>query len=527
MNHVMYIQRTIARVGFRLLLACAIMFSLSMTVYAQENNTSSAIQHAATPFIANNQPLSENPVERGQHLAVAADCYACHTSDPNYPYAGGNGITTPFGTIYPPNITPNKNTGIGLWSDEEFYNALHRGKGQKGQHLYPAMPYDSYTLITHEDVKAIKNYLFTLQPIQQQNRDNQLKFPFNVRGILIGWNLFNFKEGEFKPDPAKSEQINRGAYLSTALGHCSTCHTPRSLIMGSDYSLNLAGSIITTGWYAPNITPDPISGIGLWQDEELAQYLKTGYVQSRSNAAGPMAEAINYSLSKLSDEDIRDIIAWLRDQPAIRNKSDIDQTSAKGHFGWDSPHDFTNTLRQTLNDYSATPSTLNTATDAAAIYYGACASCHGRDGTGVAQAHFPSLVKNSVLGQDNAFNVVLVILNGVNRPAYQEHPEVFMPAYKNQFSDEQIAALSNWLFKNYGRPSTQVTPAEVTKLRADQSPIELPILAITKSVSIAIFALLVIFFLGAIIRYSPRIKAAFSSSKRKKNHKALASKIPT
>lgn len=527
MDYVMYTQQTIAKFMLRMLIACVLMLFTFTIVHAQESQAALATQQASDPIAQKNEIVAETPFERGRRLTIAADCYACHTSDDNYPYAGGNGIPTPFGTLYPPNITPDKKTGIGLWSDEEFYNALHNGKNKKGQHLYPAMPYDSYTLISKEDAKLIKDYLFSQQAVQQQNRENELKFPFNVRGIMIGWNLFNFKGGEFKPDPAKSEKINRGAYLSAALGHCSTCHTPRNLTMGSDNSRNLAGDVITTGWYAPNITPDAISGIGLWKDEELAQYLKTGYVQNKSNAAGPMAEVIDKSLSKLPDDDIDAIIAWLRDQPAIRNKSDADQKDAKGNFGWGSPHDFTNTLRQSLNDYSATPSKLGVVINPSTIYYGACASCHGIDGTGVPKANFPSLVNNSALGQNNAFNVALVILNGVNRPAYQNDPEVFMPAYKNQFSDEEIAALTNWLFKNFGRPTTQITPSEVAKLRIDQSPIELPILAIAKSASIAVFALLVIFMLGAIIRYYPKIKALFSARRRKKYQMEAATRMAT
>ena len=182
------------------------------------------------------EPITESTtaadlIERGHYLSTAADCYACHTNDPAQPFAGGEGIRTPFGTIYPPNITPDQRTGIGAWTDDEFYHALHSGRGRHGENLYPAMPYDSFTQIRRDDVLAIKAYLFSLPAIEQARTPNRMDFPYNIRWTLTGWKMLNFNEQEFRPNPDKSDAINRGAYLAS-MAHCSTCHTPQNHVHG-------------------------------------------------------------------------------------------------------------------------------------------------------------------------------------------------------------------------------------------------------------------------------------------------------
>lgn len=462
----------------------------------------------------------EDPlISRGRYLTAASNCYGCHTNEPDYPYAGGKEFYTPFGTLYSSNITPDKITGIGSMNDEQFYKTLHQGRGKNGEHLYPVMPYDSYTQMTHDDVIAIKAYLLSERAIRQENRENNLSFPFSMRWILVGWNLFNFNKGEFSSDASKTAVINRGAYLATALGHCSTCHTPRTLTMGSEHKSGLSGDIVTTGWYAPNITPDTVSGIGRWSDEELTQYLTAGFAPGKANATGPMAATAVHSLSKLSDEDIQALIAWLRNQQPIRNKTDLSLPDARTQFEWGEAQDLSDQHRQTIKDYSATPSAINTSIEPVRFYYGACASCHGIDGTGSNNSTVPSLVHNSTLGRPNAHNVALVILNGSHRPAIGEHKEVFMPSFKHQFNDEELTALVNWLFQSYGRPQTQITQPDVAKLRLGENPVPPPIISIAKSISIAILSLLVIFVLGALIRYSPRIKAALKPGKRRKHNR--------
>lgn len=494
---------------FKFIVIFSLFLTMTSLLYAQEDTSPITVPSAT----------EETMIAHGRYLVTASNCYGCHTNESAYPYAGGNAFTTPFGTLYSANITPDKVAGIGSLNDDQFYNILHNGKNKNGERLYPIMPYDSYTLMTREDVTAIKAYLFSQQAIRYDNKKNSLRFPFNMRWILGGWNVLNLKKGEFKPDASKTEVINRGAYLATALGHCGACHTPRTLSMGSEHKMGLSGGIIATGWYAPNITPDVVSGIGRWSDEELLQYFTTGQLVGKANATGPMASSSIHSLSHLSESDIKAIIAWLRDQQPIRNKADQVLLDARAQFEWGKPQDFSDQYRQTIKDYSAAPSAINTNIEPERFYYGACATCHGIDGQGVRSSTHPSLVRNSTLGRTNAYNVALVILNGSYKPTMGTHKEVLMPSFKDQFNDEEIAALTNWLFKNYGRPEIHITQDEVSKLRLGKTPIVPPVISIAKSISIAALALVVIFILGAVIRYSPRIKAAFGIGKRKKTYK--------
>lgn len=478
----------------------------------------------AAPGISPSLPetTSENKelIARGRYLAISADCYACHTTDASRPYAGGTGIRTPFGTIIAPNITADIATGIGSWSDDEFYRALHHGIGKQGEYLYPAMPYDYFTRIHRDDAIAIKAYLFSLPPITQPKIANRMEFPYNMRWLLSGWNVLNLQAGELQPLPDKTDAINRGAYLATALAHCGACHTPRTISMGSDRTLPLSGGIITNGWYAPNITPDDVSGIGRWSDEELALYLKTGLALGKTSAGGPMAEAIERSLSKLSDQDIADIIAWLRDQPAIRDAVDQTANNTKAHFEWGTLRNYAVDIRQAP---AAVTVGLSQQMSGAEIYYGACATCHGADGSGGNSSEFPALVGNTALGINTPNNVVLAVLNGVKRNT--PDGQAFMPSFANQLSDQEIATLTNWLFANYGRPSTKTSAVEVNKLRTGTILNDAPIASIIKAVGVATIALGFIIILGWVIRFAPRIKAFFITlSRRKRKYVSLGRK---
>lgn len=445
-------------------------------------------------------------IERGKYLATAADCAACHTVNADKPFAGGAGIRTPFGTLFPPNITPDPDTGIGRWTDDEFYRALHEGVGRNGEHLYPAFPYDSYTQLSRDDVLAIKAYLFSLPPIASADQEHELSFPFNQRWLLWGWKLFNFKPGEFHPDPTKSDEINRGAYLAGALAHCSTCHTPRNLTSGTDFSLALAGSSLG-GWYAPNITPDNVSGIGRWTDEDLLQYLSIGHVSGKGVAGGPMGEAVQRSFSHLPESDLKAIIAWLRDQKPINNTPSSRDDKDRARFQWGTTTDVTPALRSTLRD-----SDDFRPAEGARIYAGACASCHGMDGGGVAEANYPSLVGSTALGAANPDNVVMTILQGMDRDAQGLHATMY--AFGQDLDDDEIATLANWLFKQFGRPSTQTTASHVADLRAGKLPTT-PLGSIIKATGVAVIALALVALLGVFIRYWPRIKAFFAGLTRR------------
>ena len=396
-------------------------------------------------------------VERGRYLATAADCIACHTDDATKPFAGGVAIPTPFGKIIAPNITPDSETGIGDWSDEEFYRAMHEGVGKRGENLYPAFPYDSFTKLSRDDVLAIKAYLFTLPPIRQDNPASDLKFPFNQRWILSGWKLLNLRKGELQPDPGKDDAFNRGAYLVEALAHCGTCHTPRDFSMGSDDSRKFGGGAVGS-WQAYNITPDPVSGIGGWSDDELVEYMRTGMVAGKGGAAGEMAEAVEHSLSKLPEQDLRDIVTYLRAQEPVRDPAD-----EKPRHGWGEASEDVTAFRgnEELNE-----------PDGRAIFYGACAACHGIAGAGTDDGEFPSLFGNTVVGSRHPNNLVMAILEGVHRTVDGE--TVSMEAFNHKLTSAEVAAVANYVLTTYGNPAAATLDAaavDVLRKNAGEQPL--------------------------------------------------------
>ena len=250
---------------------------------------------------------------RGAYLARIAGCLGCHWDGKHngQPFAGGRALKSPFGTFYTPNITPDGETGIGAWSDEDFVAALKNGREEDGENLYPAFPYTSYAHMSVEDILAIKAFLFTQPPVRQENRDHDLDFPFFIRGLLTGWKLLYFDNAEFAPDPKRDAAYNRGAYLVNAVMHCGECHTPRNALGASDMERFLAGSPDNAeGRRVPNITPHP-SGIGDWTLDEFKTYLRTGRDPEFDNAQGLMEEVILLQAKYLTDEDLHAIALYL------------------------------------------------------------------------------------------------------------------------------------------------------------------------------------------------------------------------
>ncbi len=255
-------------------------------------------------------------IDRGRYLVRAADCGACHTAIGGPPFAGGRAFVLPFGTIYSTNITPDKDTGIGRYTDSDFLAAVHRGVRRDGARLYPAMPFASYTFVTDADALAIKTYLFSLTPINAPAIPNTFAFPFNQRWAMGVWAMMFNANRRFEPHANQSAEWNRGAYLVEALAHCGECHTPRNLFQALDNRRKFAGAV-TGGWRAYNITSDPTSGVGSWTEAALAHYLATGHAEGRGTAAGPMGEAIDLSLVHLTGEDIAAMVAYLRTVPPV------------------------------------------------------------------------------------------------------------------------------------------------------------------------------------------------------------------
>ena len=286
-------------------LTAALMFIASL---------SAAPAAQAQQPVAQPTPAPQTPAQRGQYLAQAGDCISCHTANGGVPFAGGYRLDTPFGALLAPNITPDPKTGIGLWSADQFYRAMHEGVNRHGQDMYPAMPYDFYTRITREDSDAIYAYLRTLAPVVNAVNINQLHFPFNQRWSMAVWRELYFTEGTFKPDASKPASWNRGAYLVEGLGHCSSCHSPRNALGGIEKDKAYTGASID-GWFALNLSSNLHTGLGSWTAADIATYLKTGAVPGKTTALGPMAEVVRNSTSHLTDADLAAMAEYLKSIP--------------------------------------------------------------------------------------------------------------------------------------------------------------------------------------------------------------------
>ena len=400
-------------------------------------------------------------IERGRYLATAGDCIACHSVPGGKPMAGGLALATPLGAIVATNITPSTTHGIGKYTLKQFSDAVRHGVRADGANLYPAMPYTAYAKVTDEDTAALYDYFMhgvaAVDAAPAQATD--LPFPFNIRLSMAGWNLLFLDKKPFVVDTAKSMEWNRGAYLAQGLAHCTTCHTPRNALMAEQLSKELGGADLGT-WYAPNITSDIHSGVGGWSQQELVDYLRTGRAANKAQAAGPMAEAIDHSLKHLSDADLNAIAHYVKGVPAIRDKADTQPVTQWGKAGDELASIRGVPLPQNLNKMSG-----------AQLYDAQCASCHQAKGEGSFDGSLPPLFHNSVTGRSNSNNLVMAILDGVERQDGKgSHAGHLMPAFRQALSDEQIVTLGNYVQKMYGNPDVKVTAEQVTTLRNGGAP---------------------------------------------------------
>ena len=262
-------------------------------------------------------------VARGAYLFAVAGCAGCHTDAKHggKPLAGGRALPTPFGTFYGPNITPDPEHGIGRWSDADFLRALRFGRAPDGSHYYPVFPYTSFTAMTDADILAIKAYIFSRPAVPRPDRAHDVALPLRWRFLLGFWKWLNFTPGPFRPDPSRSAEWNRGAYLTRAVGHCAECHTPRTWIGGFDRSLDMAGTEDgPEGQTVPNITPDPETGIGKWSLADITFALKTGLLPDGDDLGGLMAEVVDNGTARLREADLRAIAVYLKALVPIRHK---------------------------------------------------------------------------------------------------------------------------------------------------------------------------------------------------------------
>jgi mono/diheme cytochrome c family protein len=400
--------------------------------------------HAPDPTGVPAELKGASLIERGEYLARAADCAACHTADGGKPYAGGRAFVLPFGTLYSTNITPDKETGIGNYSDANFLDAVHKGIGRDDTKLYPAMPFASYTYMTDADAAAIKAYLFSLAPVHAPAPQNTLSFPFNQRSLMGVWALLFNPDKRFEPRTGRDPQWNRGAYLVEAMAHCGECHTPRNLMQALNQREKFSGAV-QAGWRAYNISSDPKSGIGAWSEADLAHYLSMGHADGRGTATGPMGEAVDNSLQYLTQGDITAMVTYLRSVSPMAT-SDLPEPKAGP-----APASYAEGVAAHADSRGE------------AVYAGACAGCH--DWTGVSPViPYATLTGVRSVNDPTATNVVQIILSGAHRQTSEARTT--MPAFGSAYSDVEIASLANYVTARFGAQPSAVTAQNIATLRA-------------------------------------------------------------
>lgn len=399
-------------------------------------------------------------LERGRYLALLADCQACHSARGGQPFAGRREIHTPMGPVFASNITPSLKYGIGSYSEAQFSAALRRGKRADGANLYPAMPYTAYRGISDGDIHALYTYFREgVAPAEQAVPPTRLPFPFNWRALMSLWNGLYL--GPAEPPTAGGKGIDHGRYLVDVLGHCGTCHTPRNALMAEVDGGYLGGSAVA-GWYAPNITSDPLSGIGAWSEDDLVHYLRTGHLEGRGQAGGGMAETVGDSLRHLDEGDLREMASYLHGVSPIHDpRQSVQRSAFPGH---QEPPSGLEPLLERDPESLANSDVL----DGARLYNAACASCHQIDGAGTENQFYPSLSHNSATGDLQAGSLVMAILRGVQR--HTNSYQVAMPAFADQLDDRQVAVLSNYVLQRFGNPALQVSAEDVAEFRAGGAP---------------------------------------------------------
>jgi mono/diheme cytochrome c family protein len=408
--------------------------------FAGGSTVALADYHEANPTGVPAELTKADIVRRGEYIAKAADCLVCHTAPGDADYAGGLAFPLPFGTLYSTNITADKDTGIGNYSDQDFLDAVQRGIRKDGARLYPAMPYTSYTFITDADVLAIKAYLFSLPTVHRENQPDTLKFPFNQRWSMIFWSLAFVPNTRFTPNTAKSAEWNRGAYFAEALAHCGECHTPRNLAFALDNHRKFAGAV-AAGWRAYDITSDKGTGIGAWSDDDLFAYLAKGHATGRGTASGPMGEAVDHSFSQMEPADIRALVTYLRSIPAVAS-------SEPATIAPPAP---------------ASPKEGGAVADALGrkVFAQACASCHSWTGVS-ALSPFATISGSRAVNDPAATNVAQIVISGTRRftPGAMS-----MPAFGSTYTDTEIAAVANYVTGRFGSKASKLTAKDVKDLR--------------------------------------------------------------
>ena len=391
-------------------------------------------------------PLTSNDaaIARGLYLTRAGDCIGCHTARGGTPYAGGRGIETPFGTVYAPNITPDRETGLGDWSADDFWRALHNGRARDGRLLYPAFPYPNYTRVTRADADAMYVYLRSLPAVRHVNRAHDLRFPFDLQPALAVWRALFFEPGVYRADVARDSSWNRGAYLVEGLGHCNACHSKRNALGAPSGPLDLAGGLIPVqNWYAPSLTAADESSVVGWDVGDVVALLRDG-TSPRGTVVGPMSEVVLNSTQHLSNDDLVAIAHFLQSLPATPTpaRSSADSKAASA----------------------------DAAARGARLYADRCADCHGERGEGVPRA-YPALAGSRAVTMDSSANLVHIVLEGGFPPSTAGNPRPFgMPPFATFLSNDDVSDLLSHIRRAWGNRAAPVSPLEVARYRDTGRP---------------------------------------------------------
>ncbi|SOD41526.1 c-type cytochrome [Nitrosovibrio sp. Nv4] len=377
--------------------------------------------------------------QMGAYLAQAGNCMGCHTAQNGQPYAGGHILATSIGTFITPNITPDQETGIGLWNEQDFWRTMHHGQSRDGSLLYPAFPYTDYTKVTREDSNAIFAYLQSLPAVKQRNAPHLISFPFNFRPLLYLWRALYFTQGIYKADASRSDEWNRGAYLVQGLGHCNACHTSRNPLGASQGDRLGGGQIMGSNWYAPSLTSLQEASTADWPIQDITQVLKTGFA-SRAVTTGPMADVVSQSLQHLTEDDARAMATYLQSLPesAPYSRGIAPELTAE----------VDRQLRQ-----------------GSEIYETHCQDCHGSLGQGAPNV-YPPLAGNRGVTLASPINAIRSILHGGYAPVTAANPRPYgMPPFAQALRDEEIALVLSYIRNAWGNRGSLVTAVQVDRSR--------------------------------------------------------------
>ncbi|WP_158964669.1 c-type cytochrome [Chachezhania sediminis] len=383
-------------------------------------------------------------IQDGQYLVQLGDCASCHTAEGKADeLAGGYPMETPFGTIYSPNITPDKKTGIGNLTSAEFYQLIAYGADSIWAPLYPAMPYTSFHNVDRDDSDKIFAYLQSLKPVDRPQTPNEMGFPFNIRPAMFGWDFLFASREPFQPTEGKDDVWNRGKWIVEGLGHCGECHTPRNALgaMKTGKDDALSGAVLGA-LEAPDIRPAALAERG-WTREDLIIFLQTG-AAPQGSAFGEMFLAVKNSFRHMTSDDLKAVSTFLMDVPADEPTKGEKLVAAMGD--------------------KADPNKAGQA-----LFLSNCSVCHGDKGQGV-QGAVPALMGNSTLGEPGGRNLVSVVTNGIEPQQADASSNAYgqMPSFGDRFSLEQMTDLANFVRANFAPDGASLTPLTQAEVAANQ-----------------------------------------------------------